>query len=98
MKKIFVVLLIVMMMVMLTGCLPGDSGFEENSAGFFWGVLHGWLAPVSLIISIFNDQVNMYEIFNTGLGYNFGFYIAIIGGFGGLSLSRRKRKKDNSRS
>ena len=35
----------------------------------------------------------MYEHINTRIGYNFGFYMAIISGFGGLSVSRKKKKK-----
>lgn len=38
------------LMVMLAGCIPGDGKHnEENKAGFFWGVWHGWIAPISLI-------------------------------------------------
>jgi len=36
----------------------------------------------------------MFEVINSGFWYEFGFYIAIIGGFGGISLSRKKRKDD----
>ncbi len=82
---------------LLTGCLPGDgSADHENPAGFFWGIWHGWIAPVSLIISIFKDNINIYESFNTGWWYDFGFYMAVISGFGGLTLSRKRKhaKKD----
>lgn len=94
MKYLKLVLVLIIIMALTTGCLPGDKDFEDDSAGFFWGILHGWLAPFSLLISLFNDKVTMYEIHNTGFGYNFGFYIAIIGGFGGISFTRKKRKKD----
>jgi hypothetical protein len=78
--------------VLLTGCIPGDgTNTVNNPAGFFWGVWHGWIAPISLVGSLFNHKLRVYEILNTGWWYDFGFYIAIIGGFGGMSLSRGKK-------
>ncbi len=84
--------LILVMSVLLTGCVPGDGAHTaQKPAGFFWGVWHGWIAPISLIISMFNRSIRVYEVMNTGWWYDFGFYIAIAGGFGGLSFSRRRR-------
>lgn len=83
---------VLMLMVLLTGCVPGDGTYSAaDPAGFFWGIWHGWIAPLSLIVGLFNDTWRVYEPFNTGWWYDFGFYIAIISGFGGLSLRRRKR-------
>ncbi len=80
--------------LLLTGCIPGDGTYtSDDPAGFFWGVWHGWIAPISLIISLFVDGIRVYETVNTGWWYDFGFYIAVISGFGGLSLSRKKGKK-----
>jgi fructose-specific phosphotransferase system IIC component len=39
---------------------------------------------------LFNKNLRVYEVFNTGWWYDFGFYVAIIAGFGGLSLIRKK--------
>jgi hypothetical protein len=76
--------------VMLSGCFPA-SGYatQEDPAGFFLGVWHGWIAPLSLIVSIFDDDVRIYEPNNAGWFYDFGFYIAIIAGFGSISIFRR---------
>jgi hypothetical protein len=41
---------------------------------------------------LFNKQIRIYETINTGWWYDFGYYIAIISGFGGLSLFRHKRR------
>jgi hypothetical protein len=35
----------------------------------------------------------MYEVHNSGFFYDLGFYMAIISGFGGLSLNRKRKKK-----
>lgn len=80
---------------LLTGCIPGDGSITpDDPAGFFWGIWHGWIAPISLILSIFKEPFQIYEPINSGFGYDFGFYIAILGGFGGFSLVRKKRKEE----
>ncbi|MCK5812025.1 MAG: hypothetical protein KAG94_03955 [Clostridiales bacterium] len=96
-KKVIVIsILLIMMVLMLSGCVPGDGKANtDNLAGFIWGIWHGWIAPVSLIIGIFNKSIHIYESLNTGWWYDFGFYIAIISGFGGLSLFRRKNRRRN---
>lgn len=95
MKKIILMVLILISLTLLVSCIPGDGkNTTDNPAGFLWGVWHGWVAPISLILSLFRDNIRIYEIANTGFWYDFGFYISIISGFGGLSLFRRKKKKD----
>ena len=79
--------------LLLAGCFPGTGHFDEDEpAGFFTGVWHGWIAPVSLVYSFFEPGVHIYEPNNTGKWYDVGFYIAIIGGFGGISVVRWKKK------
>jgi hypothetical protein len=96
-KVISVVILLVVAMAILTGCVPGDGTYTyTNPAGFFWGIWHGWIAPISLIWGFFDRKIRIYETINTGWAYDFGFYIAIISGFGGLRLFRKKRSDRNS--
>ncbi len=95
-KYLVIIVVIIIMAFLLTSCIPGDGKHtSQKPAGFFWGVWHGWVAPVSVIIGIFNHDIRVYESNNTGWWYDFGFYIAIISGFGGLSLVRRKRKRSD---
>lgn len=90
-KALLLGIVIIVISLTLTGCVPGDGTYTiSNPAGFFWGIFHGWMAPISLIIGLFSKNIRVYEIMNTGWLYDFGFYIAIISGFGGLSLVRRK--------
>lgn len=90
-KKLIWILVLLLSMVILSGCIPGDGKHtEERPAGFFWGIWHGWIAPISLIGGLFNKNLRVYEVFNTGWWYDFGFYVAIIAGFGGFSLIRKK--------
>lgn len=68
---------------------PGDGSYTSNNpAGLLSGIWHGWIAPLSLIFSIFNKSISIYETINTGFWYDFGFYMAVISGFGGLLLYR----------
>lgn len=95
-KQLMLVCLASLLMILLSGCVPGDGSYtDENRAGFFWGIWHGWLAPVSLIMGIFNNQLRVYETLNTGWWYDLGFYTAIISGFGSLSFFRKKETKKN---
>lgn len=92
-KSVLLILLAMMVTLLLTGCIPGDgTNTQANPAGFFWGIWHGWIAPISLIIALFRKGIRVYETANQGLIYDFGFYIAVISGFGGLSLFRKKNK------
>ena len=95
MRKMIQVLCVVSLVsVVLAGCFPGGGSYSaDDRAGFFSGVWHGWIAPVSLIVAIFKDGVRIYEPNNTGWWYDFGFYIAVIAGFGGVALSRNRKKR-----
>ncbi len=91
-KKIIIVLLIVSMFLMLSGCFAGTKDSDDKPAGFFLGIWHGWIAPLSLILEVFSSTIKIYEPHNRGFLYDLGFYMAIIAGFGGLSLIRKSKK------
>jgi hypothetical protein len=96
-NAIILILLIGLLIVTIVACVPGGGEFhKENPAGLFFGIWHGWIAPISLIIGFFNSSVRIYEVNNTGFWYDFGFYIAIISGFGGVSLTRNKWKSNQN--
>jgi hypothetical protein len=88
----FTTLSLALIAAWFSGCVPGDGACSfEDPGGFFWGIWHGWIAPISLIWGFFNSEIRIYEAYNTGWWYDFGYYMAIISGFGGLSLIRRRR-------
>ena len=92
-KILFALLLSALLAIAVAGCFPGGSSYSaQEPAGFFSGVWHGWIAPISLIVGLFNSNVRIYEPMNTGWWYDFGFYIAVIAGFGGIALTRRQKK------
>lgn len=90
-KLVLSTLMLLTVTLLLAGCVPGDgTNTSSDRAGFFWGIWHGWIAPISLIIGFFKPGIRIYETANTGLFYDLGFYIAVISGFGGISLFRKK--------
>jgi hypothetical protein len=97
-RQILIAIILTLMVILIfSSCAPGSGRHHaEKKAGFFTGIWHGWIAPITLIIGIFKPAIRVYEKFNTGWWYDFGFYIAVISGFGGLSLTRRRKKSSKS--
>jgi uncharacterized membrane protein len=66
---------------------PNELENSENQsgkiAGFWQGLWHGIIAPIAFIISLFNENVGVYESHNNGNWYNFGFIIGLMMVFGG---------------
>ena len=89
-----VCILLLITLVTIAGCMPGDGSYTaEEPAGFFWGVWHGLIAPISLIWGLFNSDIRLYEPLNTGWAYDLGFYLAVIGGFSCFSSSSRNKAR-----
>lgn len=93
MMKAGILLGLILCLLLLSACVPGSERFSDPSrpAGFFWGIWHGWIAPISLIWQIFNAKVRIYETNNMGWIYDLGFYLAIVGGFGSLEIFRKSK-------
>ncbi|HEY8348457.1 MAG TPA: hypothetical protein PK767_07890 [Clostridiales bacterium] len=93
-KLLLLCIMAIFLAAILSGCIPGDGTHTPSEpAGFLWGIWHGWISPVSLVIGLFKKDIRIYEIYNTGWWYDFGYYIAIIGGCGGIALFRNRKGK-----
>ncbi len=68
---------------------------NEVLAGFWRGLWHGIISPITFIISLFTERVNIYEIYNSGGWYDFGFVLGagILFGGGFLGVFRGGRKR-----
>lgn len=66
-----------------------DSCRTGHTYGFWGGLWHGIIAPVSFVFSLFSDHIAVWAVNNNGGWYSFGFLIGIGGlGFGGSKASR----------
>lgn len=84
--RLFKLLFLISFLLLLTSCTAGDPQFtQENPAGFWYGIWHGVIAVITLIIHVFNENVAVYEIHNTGGWYDFGFLLGVISIWGGSS-------------
>ena len=91
-----ILLILIGCVLLMYGCFPVDGGHPgDDRAGFFRGIWHGWIAPISVVMGFFNSTIRVYEVSNTGWWYDLGFYMAVISGFGGLSLMRRKKDREH---
>jgi hypothetical protein len=84
----------VLAILFLSSCAAGNVKFDVDPAGFFMGLWHGFISLFTFIISIFCDDVTIYEVNNTGWSYNLGFILGISIFYGGSSKGscRRRRK------
>ena len=94
-------LFLIPLILLLASCAAGDAQFTpESPAGFWYGLWHGVISLISLIIHIFNNDVFVYEINNTGGWYDFGFLLGVICIWGGgshlscKSSANKKRDKE----
>jgi hypothetical protein len=58
--------------------LPG-----ADAAGFWAGLWHGLICPITFLVSLFNANVRIYEPHNRGRWYDFGFICGASVAFGG---------------
>ncbi len=74
--------------------LAGSAGADGTIAGFWRGLWHGVIAPITFVISLFSKTVGIYEAHNNGGWYNFGFLLGLSMVFGGGAggAARRSRR------
>jgi hypothetical protein len=92
------VILAVVALLVLASCAAGPNSqrsvadTQGHVAGFWLGLWHGIVAPVTFFISLFAKSVSVYEVHNNGNWYNFGFVIGAGILFSGGAAGARKRK------
>jgi len=77
--KLQYIISILFVILLLTGCAdvsPHVQGcITSSSYGFFGGVWHGFVLPISWLGSLLMDDVAIYAYNNNGGWYDFGFAI-----------------------
>lgn len=96
-KSLFFVAILAL--VTLAGCSAGPNpvvdtvGPDGDIAGFWLGLWHGIICPITFIISLFSDNVHFYEVHNNGGWYNFGFLLGASSSLGGGGASASSSRK-----
>ena len=84
------------LLLALSACAAGpnpalDTGADP--AGFWLGLWHGFILPVTFVVSLFTDSVSIYEVQNSGNWYDAGYVLGLLtvlgGGGGGSARARR---------
>lgn len=72
--------------------LVNTATAHGRPAGFWMGIWHGVISPITLLLGFINKQsVQMYEVHNDGSLYNLGFFFGmlIVPAVLGMVLGRR---------
>lgn len=91
-------LVLVSILLLLSSCAAGPNpevGASADPPGFWLGLWHGLIVPVTFV-SLFTDQISVYEVTNNGNWYDFGYVAGIVialGGAGGASAGGKKTAK-----
>ena len=89
MKRILVILAA---SLFLAACVATEapSSISPEAPGFLLGVWHGFIFPVSFILSLFTDDIAVYAVPNNGHWYDFGYFVGIC--FLGVGARSSKRR------
>ncbi len=83
MRSTFVLISTFAMLALLQGCAAGPNpavdmaAADGGTAGFFAGLWHGMIFPITFFISLFTDNVSIYDVHNIGGFYDFGFILGV---------------------
>ena len=92
--------LVVVVALLAWSCAPGPNAAEKSPnsegkvAGFWLGIWHGLISPVTFVISLFSKTIRLYEVHNNGGWYNFGFVLGAGLFLSGGILGRKKRNSN----
>lgn len=84
-------ILLILFLFTLSSCAdvtPISQCVDNDPYGFFGGLWHGLISPLSFFGSLFSDNIAMYAVNNSGGWYDFGFVLG--SGILGFSLSSKK--------
>jgi hypothetical protein len=92
--KFIAILILIGIFVIILNTLPpswdvSECVYQNDAYGFWGGLWHGMISPISFIASLFTDNVEFYCKNNNGGWYDFGFVLG-----GGLLFGGSRSKKD----
>jgi hypothetical protein len=99
MKASLILLVVVVLLLgILAGCAPGVNPLKgaasehDHVAGFWLGLWQGFIAPFVFVASLFQRDLNIYEVHNNGAWYNLGYLFGLACFFGGSGNRAAQRR------
>lgn len=86
----------------VAGCAAGPATDATSGGaldGFWQGLWHGLISPITFVVSLFTDSVAIYQVRNNGNWYDAGFMLGVSTVFSGSARSgaraqgRRQRRR-----
>ena len=94
----YLAFLAVIAVLVLSGCASTEAidpcVNPDDSEGFLMGLVQGFIAPIAFIVSLFDDDVAIYAVNNSGWLYDLGYLLGIGGFSGGILKGRRRSRRD----
>ncbi len=84
------------LLLVAAGCAPGNARWHPETghpANFWAGLWHGLIIIITFIVSLFTQDVKIYEVNNVGWAYNLGFLLGAMISLGGGARSACHRKR-----
>ena len=91
--------LIIVAVLTVAGCAAGPNPIaltdQPDAAGFWLGLWQGLISPITFLISLFDNDVNIYEVNNNGNWYDFGFMLGVAMVFSGPAGSGHAARRSS---
>ena len=84
------------LLLLLAACarqVPEAVERGGDAPGFLWGLWHGFVFPFAWIGSLFDPDIAVYAVPNTGGWYDFGFFLGITVFGGGSHFSSKQARR-----
>jgi len=84
---------LVVSVLVLAACAagPAPTATGPEIAGFWLGLWHGLISPITFVVALFNPHVGIYAVPNSGGWYDAGFMLGVMTVFSGPLSARRAR-------
>lgn len=91
-KRVVAVAAATLLLSACAGQIEAGVSPAAEVPGFWWGLWHGFVFPFAWIGSLFDSDIAVYAVPNSGGWYDFGFFLGITVLGGGSVFGLKKRR------